>query len=31
MLVTDTADRAGVTPGQVILFLQAVVQAQQSQ
>lgn len=31
MLVVDTADRAGVTPGQVMLFLQAVIQSQQEQ
>lgn len=30
-VVTDTADRAGVTPGQVMLFLQAVIQSQQAQ
>jgi hypothetical protein len=30
-VVTDTADRAGVTPGQVMLFVQAVVQSQQTQ
>lgn len=30
-VVTDTAERAGVTPGQVMLFLQAVIQSQQAE